>query len=337
LQYALELYKQNKTQFRRSSLENPLNVIKILLENGASYSCIESDRDCPHEIKGEIQKIKLAQAIYKNKHRFEMLETSSDDKNEYFSSNHLKYLCEKSGIPSHLMSGEITQPKVSEIINEIATTESNFLSDLHAFLGILNNADDEENFPSLVGYDLPSSTSGFADDETFDKKKTLDSYDSKTHPQANLFLENDVDFIVEILLRNDQKHTDAFFSMSKRWILQEDKHKKIQDVKKKLLSIEPAIKNVIIDQRSQLKKTNQEMVAIKDQLTASNARLSKMEEILSRLQRWYLVKENEVVATQEERDSGSQKRSNSEELPIEGSLKKPKSMEPSGGSFKPSI
>jgi hypothetical protein len=55
LQYALELYKQNKTQFRRSSSENPLNVIKILLENGASYSCIESDRNCPHEIKDEIQ------------------------------------------------------------------------------------------------------------------------------------------------------------------------------------------------------------------------------------------------------------------------------------------
>jgi hypothetical protein len=149
LQYALKLYKEAKTRFVRGFLENSFNVIKTLLENGARYCSIESDRDCPHEIKDEIEKIKLAKAIYENQRRCEtqlLCDAENDLRDEYFSSNHLKYLCKQSGISSHLMLGEITRPKISEIINEIAATESNFLSNLHAFLDILNNADDKENY-----------------------------------------------------------------------------------------------------------------------------------------------------------------------------------------------
>jgi len=295
LQYVLELYKQNMTQQRRSALQNPLNVIKILLENGASYSCIETDRDCPHEIKGEIDKIKETKKIYDGDQDAirKILQSPPSEIDNKINLEYLKLLFKESGIPKHLMPITQTYPdfKISKIIKEIATPIEDFSKDLDLTLGILSNSLYPNLFPLNAGYifltqrntQLGAQIAASQRDlgKISDEKKTIDSYKTKPHLQTNNFLQiNDESKIAGLFLLAPEAK-ELLFQMSKKWILPKALHLKIKSIKQKLSSVPPSAENAILHVNNELTETKVELTETKQRVESLEQRLIKLETIIS--------------------------------------------------------
>jgi len=272
LKHATSLYQDNIDANSKNSL---ILIIKILLENGAKFEEIE--QDCPPAIKTEIDKIKETKKIYNGDQdtirRF-LQSPPSDKIDDKINLEYLKLLFKESGIPAHLMPDRIPQSEISKIIKEIATTDSDFLLDLDVMLGNIahyNSGDDQ----IVMGYNtLQTAIEGekpnIPDHEKTPNKaleKCIEFYKSNPQFITNDFLEyNDESTIAGFFLFAPMAK-ERLFQMSEKWILPQEIHLKIKNIKQELSSVSPSAENAILLIKSKLAETKQRIVELEEKDT----------------------------------------------------------------------
>jgi hypothetical protein len=273
-----------------------ISIIKILLENGAKFEEIE--QDCPPAIKTEIDKIKETKKIYDGDQDAirKILQSPPSEIDNKINLEYLKLLFKESGIPAHLMQIKENHPhsKISKIIKEIATPKEEFLEDLDFTLGILNNRLYPNLFPLNAGYifltkrntqlggQLAASQRDLG--EISDEKKTINSYKANPHLQANLFLQSNDESKIAGLFLLAPEVKEWLFQMSKKWVLPQEIHLKIKNIKQELSSVPPSAENAILHVNNELTETKDELAKTKDELAETKQRVESLEQRLIKLE-----------------------------------------------------
>ena len=289
LKYATNLYKDNGDANSKASL---ISIIKILLENGAKFEEIE--QDCPRYIKTEIDKIKETKKIYDDDRdtiRRILQSPPSAEIDEKINIEHLKFLFKESGIPEHLMPDRIPQSEISKIIKEIATTDTDFLLDLDVMLGNIahyKSGDDQ----IVMGYKALQTAIEREKPNIPDDKKTPNPvlekctkfYEENPKLKTNDFLEHNDESKIAGLFLLAPEAKESLFASSKKWILPQEIHLKIKNIKQELSSVPPSAENAILHVNNELAETKAELTETKDELTETKQRVESLEQRLIKLE-----------------------------------------------------